>query len=182
MWSILRGIKLETSLDMTCGTIGIYNNMISDIEMVKKVEQNLKINSSDEIYKNITAQELEVPAMMYLYLNTCPGIYRPWFTFYKILFQTQSPDQIILTLNRLMKGTTTPKNKFLKGLAQNVFQRLASLLSLRYEEIQSMSQSQGMTNNESLPAHERNQRLTFKGNILSRSCFSSRICLQILKI
>ena len=175
MWSILRGIKLETSLDMTCGTIGIYNNMMSDIEMVKKVEQNLKINSSDEIYKNITSQELEVPAMMYLYLNTCPGIYRPWFTFYKILFQTQSPDQIILTLNRLMKGTTTPKNKFLKGLAQNVFQRLASLLSLRYEEIQSMSQSKGMTNNESLPAHERKQRLTFKGNILSRSCFSSRI-------
>ena len=163
MWSILRGIKLETSLDMTCGTIGIYNNMISDIEMVKKVEQNLKINSSDEIYKNITAQELEVPAMMYLYLNTCPGIYRPWFAFYKILFESQSPNKIILTLNRLMKGTITPHNEFLKGLAQNIFQRLASLLSLRYEEIQSMSQSQGMTKNESLIAQERKKSLTFEG-------------------
>ena len=106
-------------------------------------------------------------AMMYLYLNTCPGIYRPWFAFYKNLFETQSPNKIILTLNRLMKGTITPQNKFLKGLAQNIFRRLASLLSLRYEEIQSMSQSQGMTKNESLTAKERKQSLTFEGSILS---------------
>ena len=167
MWNILREIKLQTSLEMSCGITGIYNNMVNDIKMVEKVEQKLKINSSDKIYKNFTAQELEVPAMMYLYLNTCPGIYRPWFAFYKNLFETQSPNKIILTLNRLMKGTITPQNKFLKGLAQNIFRRLASLLSLRYEEIQSMSQSQGMTKNESLTAKERKQSLTFEGSILS---------------
>ena len=116
---------------------------------------------------------MEVPAMMYLYLNTCPGIYRPWFAFYKNLFETQSPNKIILTLNRLMKGTITPQNKFLKGLAQNIFRRLASLLSLRYEEIQSMSQSQGMTKNESLKAKERKQSLTFEGSIFEAvSCFN----------
>ena len=50
MWNILKEIKLQTSLEMSCGIIGIYNNMVNDMKMVEKVEQKLKINSSDKIY------------------------------------------------------------------------------------------------------------------------------------
>ena len=54
----------------------------------------------------------------------CPGTTKPWIGFYKYLFRTQSPDQIVLTLNRLVKGLKTPQNQYYKELAEILFKRI----------------------------------------------------------
>ena len=69
----------------------------------------------------MTNKELKTAAEMFLYLNMCPPTIKPWLVFYKELFQTQSPDQIILTLNRLMKGTKTAQTEHFARIAETLF-------------------------------------------------------------
>ena len=91
------------------------NNSI--LSRVKAVEQILKIESSENLNDNLTNAELQTAAEMLLYLNMCPDTIKPWLLFYKDLFQTQSPDQIILTLNRLREAFIK-KNHFLIDIRQ----------------------------------------------------------------
>ena len=76
---------------------------------------------------------------MFLYLNTCPDSpwFKSWSSFYKNLFLTQQVDQIILTLNRMMK-TETSQDKDGKLRAEKLLKRSTRLLSLEYEMIQSL--------------------------------------------
>ena len=91
------------------------------------VEQKLQIESSEQIIETLTNDELKTAAELFVYLNMCPGTIKPWIKFYKDLFQTQSPDQIILTLNRLMKGTRTPQNEYFHNLGEKFLNRVKSL-------------------------------------------------------
>ena len=91
-----------------------------------------------------TADQLKSAAEMFIYLNICPGTFgldssnymeqwfKSWFTFYQDLFRTQTPSQIILTLNRLMK------NKSDRVMNQELFKKAATLFSLKYEIFQNM--------------------------------------------
>ena len=63
---------------------------------------------------------------------------KPWILFYKQIFKNYSPDQIILTLNRIMKSIDTPQNTHFNIIAKKIFKKLTILLSLQYEDIQSM--------------------------------------------
>ena len=101
----MKTVKSRTSLDQSC-----YNNMLSGdgpLSIVKAVEQMLQINSSEQINDTLTNEDLRTAGEMFLYLIMCPDTIKPWIVFYKDLFQTKSPDQIILTLNRFMRGTKT---------------------------------------------------------------------------
>ena len=107
----VRHIKLQKSLDISCqGNYGF--NLESGV--VDTAEEQLKTNSSDERFNNMTAEDLKTAAEMFIYLNMCPEAIKPWIVFYKEIFENESPDQIILTLNRMMKGTRTPQNEFFK--------------------------------------------------------------------
>ena len=79
----------------------------------------------------MTAEDLKTAAEMFIYLNMCPEAIKPWIVFYKEIFENESPDQMILTLNRMMKGTRTPQNEFFKQLAETLFKRVTSLFSLQ---------------------------------------------------
>ena len=120
VWNVVRKIKRETSLDMTCKT---HNNdalYLYKLPQVKVVEEKLGIKPSDQRFINSTptADQLKTGAEMFIYLNICPGKldadstidlehwFKSWFLFYTDLFMNQSPDNIILTLNRLMKSNT----------------------------------------------------------------------------
>ena len=135
-WKILRKIKRETPLNKVCNLNGVFVD--ADISsIVKDVEIQLKIKSSYLIFENMTIWDLQTAAEMFLYLYTCPGVtsqenwFINWFTFYNNLFKT-SPDMILLTLNRMMQSTND--NDF-KG---KLFKRVARLLHLKYESIQSL--------------------------------------------
>ena len=120
--SVVKAVKSETYIDLSC-----YTNLLSEeskLLQVKKVEEKLQQESSDQIMKNFTSEDLKTAAEMFIYLNMCPGTTKPWIGFYKYLFRTQSPDQIVLTLNRLVKGLKTPQNQYYKELAEILFKRI----------------------------------------------------------
>ena len=79
---------------------------------------------------------------MFMYLMTCHDTLKPWFVFYKKLFETQPPDQILLTINRMMKGARTKQNDFFKKMARKIFKRLTTQFSLQYKNFQHMIQGE----------------------------------------
>ena len=124
--SVVKTVKSGAALDLNCdGSMLSTDNIVSQ---VKSVEQILQVESPEQINETLTFEELKTTAKMFLYLITCPTTIKPWIVFYKDLFQTQSPSQIILSLNRLMKGPRTPTNEFFKALAGTLFERISNRL------------------------------------------------------
>ena len=125
--NVVKTVRAGTSLDLNCGG----NYILADdgpLDQVKAVEKMLQIESSEQINDTLTREELRTAGEMFLYLNLCPDKIAPWIVFYKDLFQTQSPDQIILTLNRLIKGSRTQTNEHFKELAEMLLKRILSFL------------------------------------------------------
>ena len=106
------------------------------------LEEQLQFNSSDKIMDNMTDSQLRLAGKMFTYLNSCSGLLKPWFSFYADLFHKQSLDVIILTLNRILKNENVP-NKNLKDIAKTLFKRISSIFSLKYKEIQNISEGVG---------------------------------------
>ena len=107
---------------MDCSASLLYDQM----SQVKAIEQKMRFESSKLVLKNMTLQVLETAKDMFIYLNTCPGDLKPWFLFYKDLFQTQSPENIILTLNRINQSD------YFKNLAQTLLKRVTTMFSPHY--------------------------------------------------
>ena len=125
--NVVKTVRAGTSLDLNCGG----NYILADdgpLDQVKAVEQMLQIESSEQINDTLTREQLRTAGEMFLYLVSCPDKTKPWIVFYKDLFQTQSPDQIILTLNRLMKGSRTQTNEHFEELAEMLLKRILSFL------------------------------------------------------
>ena len=78
---------------------------------VKEVENETNIESTDMVLENITLANLKIATEMFMYLNTCPDTLRSWILLYTNMFKNQSPDKILLTLNRILTG------KYSKSLA-----------------------------------------------------------------
>ena len=121
-----------------------YKNQYSNVEsQVRTLEHLLKINSTDHIFANITTSDLQLAGNFFLLLNSCSDLLKPWFSFYTNLFQNESPELIILQLNRILKnkkGTgSTDRNKMIT-IAEKIFKETSSLLSLKYQEIQNLIQ------------------------------------------
>ena len=114
---------------------------------MKKLEQKLNINSSEVRFQNITLDELKSAAEMFIYLNICPGSLKPEFQFFDDLFKKKTPYLIILTPNRLKKGVNNQQTVFFKMIAQSLLNRIAKMLSLKYEDL--MSILPGLLNNAS---------------------------------
>ena len=102
---------------------------------------NTKRNSNSRTNTGmiLTPEDLKIAADMFIYLNLCPSAesvqiwLRTMSTFFDDLFKKKPANEIILTLNRMMKTKyDTDGNIF----AQKIFKRASSLLALKYEEIQ----------------------------------------------
>ena len=76
----------------------------------------------------MTTEDLTTAAEMFIFLNICPpsdqANMQQWFTswskFFKDMFETQSPEIILLTLNRLTK---IKDDGFIR-VSENLFKRL----------------------------------------------------------
>ena len=149
-------IKSETFLDLSCDEsnkdreIGGYLPLLSKnytLTQVLAVEENLGIESSEQMMETLTKKELQTAAKMFLYLNTCPDLsFKFWFSFYKDLFLTQSFDQIILTLNRMMKSTDT-QGEGGNIRAEKLLKIMFNMLSLSHKGAQSLARREGATIN-----------------------------------
>ena len=103
IWNIIKKVKYEKSVDL--------NNIY---EAVASVEQKMEVESSYVIFENMTASNLKIAAEIYLFLSTPSrdDEFLSWIVFYKNLIQTENLNQILLSLNRLMKETRLTENKF----------------------------------------------------------------------
>ena len=125
--NVVKTVRAGTSLDLNCGG----NYILADdgpLDQVKAVEQMLQIESSEQIYDTLTREDLRTAGEMFLYLNLCPDEIKPWIVFYKVLFKTQSPHRIILTLNRVMKGPRTQTNDRFKNMTEILLKRILNFL------------------------------------------------------
>ena len=154
----IRKVKLDISFDEDCDTINGFKGLykIETIEsLLESVKQSLGLNSSENDFlytdKNMTVEEMKIAAEMFMYLNTCPGNLKSWFVFYKDLFETKAPDEIILTLNRIVLSTKRHqmKNDYHK-MAIKFLKKTSILLDLKYEDIQKLFTGGNRSKNVSL--------------------------------
>ena len=138
LWKIIKNIKIETSVDI---------NSISSA--VAAIENKMNIESSYLVFDNMTENNLKIAAEMYFYLVTSREKSSSWIIFYTNLIQTENVSQILLSLNRLMKGTKPMDDKF-KIIANKVFKRVTSLQSLKYEGIDQLFAGRNLLKSEGL--------------------------------
>ena len=148
LWKVVSKIRRETSFDKSCDVRGdgLYELTVDKRSQITAVEMSLKIEASEYRYENITSESLLTAAEMFIYLTICPGKFnsvnptearqkwfQAWYRLYNDLFSTHSQDQILLTLNRLMKSGSGDKNDLQRN--QKLFKKTATLLKLQYENI-----------------------------------------------
>ena len=143
MWKVVNRVKLETDfVGQNCSKGGVFAEKIIKSQ-VEAVEQMLEVESSELRFENMTEENLENAAKMFIHLAMCIGIhskewFKSWDLFYKDLFHEKTPPyQIILTLNRMVKLRNVKENAG-KLRAKKLFKRIADHLSLKYGAIQSL--------------------------------------------
>ena len=144
----VKAIKHKSSLEKSCISRTVLLTSDNQMTQVKAVEQELQLESSDQVIETMTNEELQSAAEMFIYLIMCPEAIVPWFTYYKDLFLTKSVDQIILSLNRIMKTKST-QNMDAK-VAENLLKRISNLMSLQFERIQNLLPGKNLRNGSSI--------------------------------
>ena len=143
VWKVVKNLKSELSLDLECRLspdLLLYDDKMSQVNLL---EDQLGIESTEVRFENIGRENLKTAAEIYIYLNTCPDSLKPWFSFYKDLFHDQAPNQIILTLNRMMKSKGTEvKDGNIR--AAKLMEKITNKLSLHYKDIQRLAQPNHM--------------------------------------
>ena len=125
----MKKVKLETSLAIPCENFGLYTDKMSQ---VLKLEQELKIKSSNQRFRNMSAEDLKTASYIFIYINLCPGKTKPWIIFFQDLFQNQPLDQIILTLNRVVRITSNNfHSEFCKKLSLMLLEKIKNSVSLK---------------------------------------------------
>ena len=130
--------KQIQNFDTSCGSDGFYPSS-TQTYLVNEVEKLLNISKKDKHRINDRLNEMTRPILnfasdLFFNLMVCSDSLKPWFLFYTDLFQNQSPQKIVLTLNRILKGNKTHWNKKLKDIAQKNFEEVSSSLSRRYND------------------------------------------------
>ena len=138
---IVKGLKSNFSLNKICSQ-GFYEE---DMELnIRTLEQALQLKSSEVIWKNMTHADLDTAANIFLYLNSCSDLVKKWIIFYSEVFLHMSPSQIVLTLNRILKGdSNTPQSLEFRNIAHKLFEEAATSLKLKYKEIKNLTQGHG---------------------------------------
>ena len=139
IWKLVKNIKSKLSFEKGCTYDGLYYCYDYENEIRPQVDELQKalltVNAFDIRYQNVSRETLKAASKMFLYINSCSMSMKPWFLFYKDLFQNHSPDQIMLTLNRIMKSN---RNKKLISITKKLFKKINSLLSLKYLDIENV--------------------------------------------
>ena len=141
-WDSLKKVR-----DISYERCEVYESVLYEKDMMKSqiedLSKVLNLNSSGDVDTDVTDSTLKTAAEMFLYLNSCPDDLRSWFLFYEDLLSKKSLEVILLQLNRILKGGYSQNNKKLKTIAKKVFERVTTLFSSKYKEIQNISQGLG---------------------------------------
>ena len=143
IWSTLKKIKsqqITPLFEETCCYDGLYVDHIL-INAIYDLEKILQISPEEYILEHVDDQKLEIASKMFLYLSSCSNTLKPWISFYTDLFSNKSPDEIVLALNTISKGSkkSTSGNMRLKEFGQRLFRRIIENLSLNYLDIHNIT-------------------------------------------
>ena len=106
---------------------------------VLMIENQLKIISNSMIFENMTKKTLETAAKMYFYLNSCSDEIKSWLIFYNDLFKNHQADQIVLSLNRILRSGYTSRNNKFKSIAEKLFNKTTDLFTLKHQLIKNIT-------------------------------------------
>ena len=106
-------------------------NLIQENNSLNSQTQSKNANSI-QIKGELSPLEkiLKIPGEMFMFLILCPDSFRPWMVFYKDLLKNKSADQLLLTLNRIMKGSKANGNSFIHDLAREIFMKIHSSITI----------------------------------------------------
>ena len=160
--------------------LGGGNRCKTDVSnLVTAVENFLGMESRDIRYENISGENMKTAGNIFVYLyfnifnehdhlDICPFIeynnrFSNWSSIYHVIFNSNSADKIILTLNRMMK-TNPLQSKF--GKVGDVLKRIAITLASKYVDIhnilpQNDRNSSMMHNFQSLESYEGKYRVSY---------------------
>ena len=133
---------MKLKLIDTCDNDGLYG--LYPLTIIKShneaFEKLIPPQSVLDKSENITHSKLKSAAEKFLYLNSCSFAFKEWILFYKDLLENQTPHQIILTLNRLMKenNDNIADDDSFRRIAEALFKRAEMVLSLNYKKIQNI--------------------------------------------
>ena len=154
IWNLVRKMKVAF-LSKSCKSNTGFINIDAIKSVVNSFQEQLQINTCEAdnncnyINANLTNVNLSKPAEMFLYLVSCSIDLNPWYKFYENIFEAQPPDQMVLTLNKILKSTKE-KAKDLYDIAAKIFQNLDEVLVLKYKTIQNLTQGvTSLTNQKS---------------------------------
>ena len=121
--------NLKDTLQRKCEN-GFYAELHSIVDQFfHAVRKKEKVTN----FINMTDSDLSIIAEKFIYLNTCPGIFKPWMQFYMDLFENQPLHKIILILNRIQLGPLGRHNLKWKETARKLFEKLSKYFSLNYK-------------------------------------------------
>ena len=104
---------------------------------------SIVIESSEQKNETLKNEDLQTAGDIFTLLITCPDSWLiSWSSFYNDLFLSHSPDQILLTLNRMIK-TKTLQDKDGRVRAEKLLKKMTNLLSLKYKDIQGLLRVNG---------------------------------------
>ena len=138
MWNILKKLKSQ-EMDATCDweDKDLYFSPWID-SLIDEIEKKLKFKASTKVL-NITTAKANTAGKMFLFLNSCSPTFKTLPIFLKNIFKHKSPLEIVLTLNRLLKGGDSKGNIGFKKVTRKLFQRTAAEVSLNYMNFQNIN-------------------------------------------
>ena len=134
-------------LSKSCKSNTGFINIDAIKSVVNSFQEKLQINICEASYcnypnGNLSNANLSIPSEMFLFLVSCSKDLNPWFKFYENIFENQPPDQMVLTLNKILKSTKE-KEKDLHDIAVKIFKKLDEQFSLKYKTIQNLTEGVG---------------------------------------
>ena len=138
---LLLGSETKLSVEEVWNTIRdvkFNSNNIDILSKVAAVERKFQVESSEIRSQNADIELLKLASDMFVYLAIVmeDDARKSWLSFYFNLFKSKTANEIILTLNRITKRFT--ERDIYVDVNQKLFDRITTLLSLHYKEVQSM--------------------------------------------
>lgn len=138
LWKYIKQIQVEKTLH-DINIIPSYNcfsdsqdilmNTVRREEILvalkKQISATEQVNVSTHSTTDISNEYLRTAAEMFLYLNLCPKDMYEWKLFYLDLLKN-SPDIIVLTLNRIMVSARERGDKAIMDIAKKIFRLIKS--------------------------------------------------------
>ena len=127
LWNHIRNLRFEylmTKIDSSCGG---SDQFIPGQDIQNNIEKLSKINgikSSDQIRKNVSENDLQVGAEMFVTIASCPSIYERLY--WKAIYGPKS--RIVFLASNIVKRA----NYDFKTKAIQLFEKISSVLGFQY--------------------------------------------------